>query len=346
MEQKTQKAKRTQKAQKLQSSKRRDSSAKLIFGDPILCSQFLRKYISIPLLKDVQPEDIEDVTERYVHMFTEERDSDVVKKVHMKGGEHTFYLVSLIEHKSNVDYNVVMQILRYMVFIWEDYEREMNRKHMGISRTKDFRYPPVLPVIFYDGMRSWTAATTLHERVLLSDVLGKYVPDYQCLLVQLKDYSNQDLMEKKDELSIVMMLDKLSGAADFAELGREMEGEYLEEAIVGAPEYLLELMAQIVEILLSRLNVPKEEVITFTNQIKERRMGELFSNFKGYDVQATRREAKAEGIKEGMKEGMGKLICALKELRVSDETIKTQLIKQYGLSDKEADKILHEYLQQ
>lgn len=140
MAQKTQKAKRTQKVQKLQSSKRRDSSAKLIFGDPILCSQFLRKYISIPLLKDVQPEDIEDVTERYVHMFTEERDSDVVKKVHMKDGEHTFYLVSLIEHKSNVDYNVVMQILRYMVFIWEDYEREMNRRHEGISRTKDFRY--------------------------------------------------------------------------------------------------------------------------------------------------------------------------------------------------------------
>ena len=90
--------------------------------------------------KEGQPKDIEDVTERYVHMFTEERESDVVKKVHMKVGENTFYLVSLIEHKSNVDYNVVMQILRYMVFIWEDYEREMNRRHEGISRTKDFRY--------------------------------------------------------------------------------------------------------------------------------------------------------------------------------------------------------------
>ena len=140
MAQKTQKAKRAQEAQRLQNSKRRDGSAKLIFGDPILCSQFLKKYIPVPLLKDVQPEDIEDVTERYVHMFTEERDSDVVKKVHMKDGENTFYLVSLTEHKSNVDYNVVMQVLRYMVFIWEEYEREMNREHEGISRTKGFRY--------------------------------------------------------------------------------------------------------------------------------------------------------------------------------------------------------------
>ena len=105
----------------LKNSKVKDSSSKIIFGDPVLCSQFLRGYTEIPLLKEVQPEDIEDVSERYVHMFTEERNSDVVKKVHLKNSEMPFYLVSLIEHKSKVDYNVVMQILRYMVFIWEDY---------------------------------------------------------------------------------------------------------------------------------------------------------------------------------------------------------------------------------
>ncbi len=60
-------------------------------------------------LKNVRPEDIEDVTERYIPMFTEQRDADVVKKVHLPGGEDIF--IALIEHKSDVDYNVVMQIL-------------------------------------------------------------------------------------------------------------------------------------------------------------------------------------------------------------------------------------------
>ena len=32
-------------------------------------------------------------------------------------------------------------------------------------------------------------------------------------------------------------------------------------------------------------------------------MGKLFANFEGYDVQATRKEAREEGIKEGIKEG-------------------------------------------
>lgn len=109
-------------------SKLPDSSSKLIFDEPILCAQFLRGYISgIPCLKDVRPEDIEDVSEQYVPLFAEERNSDRVKKIHIKNGT-PFFLVSLIEHKTKVEYNVTMQIFRYMVYIWEAYEKEEERR--------------------------------------------------------------------------------------------------------------------------------------------------------------------------------------------------------------------------
>ena len=100
------KEKRASEKKKVENTRKEDTSAKIIFDDPILCSQFLRGYVPIPLLKNVQPEDIEDVTERFVHMFTEERNSDVIKRVHLKGLKEPFYLISLIEHKSKVDYNV------------------------------------------------------------------------------------------------------------------------------------------------------------------------------------------------------------------------------------------------
>ena len=58
----------------------KDSGAKLIFGDPILCAQFLRGYTDIELFKNVQPEDIEDITERFLPLWQEGRDSDTVKK--------------------------------------------------------------------------------------------------------------------------------------------------------------------------------------------------------------------------------------------------------------------------
>ena len=45
--------------------KARDVSSKNVFDSPELYAQFLRDNVNIPILKNVRPEDIEDVTERY-----------------------------------------------------------------------------------------------------------------------------------------------------------------------------------------------------------------------------------------------------------------------------------------
>ncbi|MDE6129741.1 MAG: hypothetical protein K2G16_11205 [Lachnospiraceae bacterium] len=87
------------------------------------------------------------------------------------------------------------------------------------------------------------------------------------------------------------------------------------------------------ESLLLKINVPLEEAADFAGQVKERRMGELFSNFEAYDVQATRREAREEAHNEDIE----KLINAMKELAIPVEEIKKQLIKQYHLNDREAE---------
>ncbi len=61
----------------MNNSKAQDNGARLIFGNATLCSQLLRDYSGLEILKGVRAEDIEDVTERFLPMFTEERDADV-----------------------------------------------------------------------------------------------------------------------------------------------------------------------------------------------------------------------------------------------------------------------------
>ena len=51
--------------------------------------------------------------------------------------------------------------------------------------------------------------------------------------------------------------------------------EYVDEVIEKTPEYLLDTMSHIIENLLSKLNVPEQEVRTFVDRIKERHMGVL-----------------------------------------------------------------------
>nr|WP_300822274.1 Rpn family recombination-promoting nuclease/putative transposase [uncultured Acetatifactor sp.] len=133
----------------------RDSGGKVIFDDHTLCSQFLRDYVDLPYMKGIRPEDIEDVSEQYVTLFAEERNSDRVKRVHVGGGSAPFFLVSLIEHKTAPDYNVCMQVFRYMVYIWETYEKEAESIQKGMAKREDFLYPPILPIIYYEGAKSW-----------------------------------------------------------------------------------------------------------------------------------------------------------------------------------------------
>ena len=50
-----------------------DSSSKLIFGDNILSAQFFRDYADMEILRNIKPEDVEDVSNRYVPLFGTER---------------------------------------------------------------------------------------------------------------------------------------------------------------------------------------------------------------------------------------------------------------------------------
>lgn len=287
----------------LSNSKMRDSSSKLIFGNAELCSQFLRNYMDMPILKNIRAEDIEDVTERYVPMFTEERNSDTVKRVKLSH-EDTLFFISLIEHKTKVDYNVSMQLLRYMVYIWEDYEREMEQKTKGISRTKGFKYPPILPVVYYEGTGSWTCACRFQDRILFPEAFEPFTPKFYYKLVQLNSYSVDQLVQKNDELSLVMLINRLQSSSAFRQL--DLPKEYIKNLSENSTDELLDIVARVTASMLRHLNLPEEEVAGFTEQVKERKMAVLFENFKDIDLPAARKKAQAEGLAEGLAEGRAK----------------------------------------
>lgn len=111
-----------------------------------------------------------------------------------------------------------MQLLRYMVYIWEDYEKEMERAHKGITKTRDFKYPPNLPIVYYEGSGKWTAVRNFQDRVFLPEVFGAFTPRFLYKLIQLHKYSMEDLVDKNDELSFVMLINRLQGTEEFREM--------------------------------------------------------------------------------------------------------------------------------
>lgn len=136
-----------------------------------------------------------------------------------------------------------------------------------------------------------------------------------------------------------MLINKLGEAADFKEVEREIPPEYLRDITANTPEYLLNIMVEVIRGLLSKLNLPREEVDVFVEQVKERKMGDFFSNFKGYNVPETRREAKREAYEENYE----KVISIMKKLNLSAEKIKEMLMGEYSLSEEEVKEKIEKY---
>lgn len=299
-----------------------DQGAKLIFGNADMCAQFLNDYIDIDCLKGLKPEQIEDITSRFVSMWDNERDSDIVKRIHLNA-ETNLYVITIIEHQSRVDYTMAMKILRYMVMIWTEYEREQDELYSDISKTKDFKYPPILPIVYFEGTGAWSAAKHLSERIALAEVFGEYLPDFRYEVIRIHDYTNDEIISKGNEFSLVMLVNKLKDSEDIRNL-KQLPKDYLENLQNKSSDYLLELIATIVSAFMHRLQIEQQEIADLTDMIRERRFSMLFDSFEAYSVPEIREKstilAKVEDMLFVLSE-KGNVSDALKEKILSQNNI-------------------------
>ena len=285
----------------------RDINSKTVFGNSVLCAQFLRDNFDIPILRDVQPEDIEDVSERYHPYLGTEFDSDTVKKIRIldiekgkkTGSNQPPFLVSLIEHKSFVDYDVSMQLLRYMVCIWTEYRREREAVKEGCSGRKGFRYPVIIPIVYYEGRSEWTADIRLGSRIGGSDRrdvfqgFQKWIPDFQYNVVRIHDYSDNELLERGDEMSLIMLVNKIQDTADLEHFIR-IPPDRLNRIIRDSPEQVVDILAWVMESLCFKIEAPAEDRIQCVRKVRERKMGYLFENMQKISITEQRQKVEEE----------------------------------------------------
>jgi len=268
--------------------KAKDNSVKSILAEPELFAEFLRNFIPIDILKDVAPTSIEDISERLISLVSEQKDGDTIKRINLNDGKSLF-VIAIVEHESKVNFRAPFKMLLYIALILNDYEKEVN-KDTKITHAKDFKYPPILPIIFYDGESEWTAETNFLNRTEMSEIFEKYIPKFEYELVSLKDYSFADLADFGDTLSLFMMVDKLKTAEAFSELGK-LPKEYIEHLKdMNVPPHLKELLVKVITVLLRKIDVPQEEIAFLVERIDERGVSEMLA-IENYSVQATRREA-------------------------------------------------------
>jgi predicted transposase/invertase (TIGR01784 family) len=269
--------------------------------------KFFKKMLENPentrdLLKKVLPQQIKkrldfstvavDPTEFVSNEFKEGY-SDIVVKAKMKGRNGAKIptdIYFILEHKSDGNVKVFIQILKYMCFIWE---KDINAK-------KPLRV--IIPIIFYHGKKKWKVPGSFAGQFDVDDEVKRFLLDFRYILFDtnpwdFRDESNNEL-KNNVFLFTALVLMKASFTND-TETILEIFRFWHERGFTQNKENILFFLAYI----------SQTQAINRTqlkNMLDESRIngGDIMQTL----AQQLRREGKIEGKREKAKETARKML--------------------------------------
>lgn len=216
-----------------------------------------------------------------------------------------------------------MQIFRYMVYIRESYEKE-ERREKGISRRENFRYPPILPIVYYEGRQEWTVPLDFKSRIREGKTFAKYIPDFHYYLVPLRKFSNKELLDKEDEISLIMLVNKLQELGDITSF-RTLPQEKLEAALKDTPDHIAGIIADILLAFLLKSRIPADEAEEVAGKVRKKKVGELFADMEPIDIPAEQEKIRKQ--RQEIEAEQQKMKVAQQEMVAERQKIDAEQIK-------------------
>ncbi|MCY3980274.1 MAG: Rpn family recombination-promoting nuclease/putative transposase [Alphaproteobacteria bacterium] len=202
---------------------------------------------------------------------------DALFRVRLKTGQEARIYV-LLEHKSYVDAATPLQILRYMIDIWQ--------REIAGGAARD-RLPAILPLVFYHGPGRWTVPRSVSEMIDAPEGLR----DFAYVLHDLGEIEPLRLSRRPDVRAGLLAL-KIVHVED-------IPGELL-DLITGAPVAGSAFERHILRYIVERMNLTPEKLAASLRRTKPDRWEALM----GTVAEAWIEQGRAEGVERGRVEGI------------------------------------------
>jgi predicted transposase YdaD len=164
------------------------------FARPGIARDFMRNTLPGDLLAELDLERLTISPDTFVTEALRKVYSDLIYLIPYRNAELSVYL--LLEHKSQPEHWVLLQLLRYIVGSGELY-RDQNPKAKTL--------PPVYPLVLYHGQAHWRAPACFHDLIdPLPEALKPYVPQFGYALHDISAKSNTEI--KGEVLSRLVQL--------------------------------------------------------------------------------------------------------------------------------------------
>ena len=168
-----------------------DRSARWLFQDKENVRGLL-EIVAGELVELIDFSQLSQINRSFIPDNLREQESDLVFSVPLQSESETDELLIyiLIEHQSTVDSTMGFRVLFYMLQIWDSQRREWESNNVPKSQ---WRFRPVLPIVFYTGVQRWKTPLTLNAIMDVPDVFSRFVPKFDTLFLSVKETDEANL---------------------------------------------------------------------------------------------------------------------------------------------------------
>ena len=104
-----------------------------------------------------------------------------------------------------------LRLLSYMCQIWERQRRVYIEKEVPKS---EWRFQPIIPIVFYTGAQEWETLPSLETLMDLPDALSRFLPRFDVLLLDVKRAADETLVQSDHPFGWVLTVLKEADSAD------------------------------------------------------------------------------------------------------------------------------------
>ena len=159
-----------------------DAFFKQLFTRPGVAEDFIRHYLPAEVVAVLEPGSLTITKDSFIDEALAEHYSDLLYRVQLKAGKEA-YVYLLFEHKSVPAPRVALDLLRYLVRIWDFLGKQGNKRLL----------PAILPLVIYHGKARWRIAHSFSRLIDAPEVFKPYIPDFTYLLTDLSHLSDKEI---------------------------------------------------------------------------------------------------------------------------------------------------------
>ncbi|MCB1158575.1 MAG: Rpn family recombination-promoting nuclease/putative transposase [Leptospiraceae bacterium] len=165
-----------------------DKLFKATMSDRENALDFFRSYLPAELLENLDLNSLNLEKGSFIDDSLKEGFSDTLYRVGLKSGEEA-YLYILFDHKSKADRYTGLQLLGYMVKIWQRY-----RNHSAKKKQRHQKLPMILPIVVYHGQKRWKHGLDFQSMIETPKKYERFVPRFDFLFYDLPRVADESIM--------------------------------------------------------------------------------------------------------------------------------------------------------